>query len=172
MRIEIVPPDIPASFEFRVAVPPRHLAAHLARRLVLPQSFVDNAFDVVLVLEFDVSNPGCDGGWRRRSPQMRGSHQTLRWREMDSNHRPRRRHRHLRLICCSRELPRRGLFRLSSAEVLKRTQVYRRLRKRRVRARQREKRSRGTDLRAPGRHGPTPCAGNRRTHENSDCRAA
>jgi hypothetical protein len=33
---------------------------------------------------------------------------------------------------------------------------YRRLRKRRVRARQREKRSRGTDLRAPGRHGPTP----------------
>jgi hypothetical protein len=45
-------------------------------------------------------------------------------------------------FCCSRELPRRGLFRLSSAEVLKRTQVYRRLRKRRVRARQREKRIR------------------------------
>jgi hypothetical protein len=43
------------------------------------------AFDVVLVLEFDVSNPGCDGGWRRRSPHMRSSHQTLRWREPDSN---------------------------------------------------------------------------------------
>ena len=49
---------------------------------------------------------------------------------------------------------------------------YRRLRKRRVRARQHEKRSRGTDLRAPGQYGPTPCAGNRRTHENSNCRAA
>ena len=24
----------------------------------------------------------------------------------------------------------------------------------------------GSDLRAPGRHGPTPCAENRRTHEN------
>jgi len=51
-----------------------------------------------------------------------GSHVTHRWRETDSNHRSREGgHRRLgRLICCSRELPRCGLFCLSGAELLRR----------------------------------------------------
>ena len=54
-----------------------------------------------------------------------GSQETRRWRKPDSNNRSREGgHRRLgRLICCSREFPRCRLFRLSGAEVLRRTQV-------------------------------------------------
>jgi hypothetical protein len=54
-----------------------------------------------------------------------GSHRTPRWRKPDSNHRSREGgHRGLgHLICCSHEFPKCRLFRLSGAEVIRRTQV-------------------------------------------------
>jgi hypothetical protein len=61
----------------------------------------------------------------RNEPRESGSQWTRRWREADSNHRSREcGYRRLgRLICCSHEFPRCRLFRLSGAEVLRRTQV-------------------------------------------------
>jgi len=72
---------------------------------------------------------GCDAASSRLidvlDAQNAGSFLTLCWREPDSNHRSREGgHRRLgRLICCSREFPSCRLFRLSGAEVLRRTQV-------------------------------------------------
>jgi hypothetical protein len=74
-----------------------------------------------------------DGGPRLRIPSGRrpagdrwfADSSLEGWREADLNHRSREGgHRRLgRLICCSRESPRCRLFRLSGAEVLRRTQV-------------------------------------------------
>jgi hypothetical protein len=91
---------------------------------------------------------GLDG---RRS----GSHVTRRWRKRDSN---------------PRSLSGWGLHAVENVDV--RSGRGRRLRRRRVRGRRPAGKSRGTDPLARGRCGPTPRAGNRRSRETPDCRAA
>src|SRR5438270_1985117 len=64
----------------------------------------------------------------------------------------------------------RGLHAVENVDV--RSGLGRRLRRRRVRGRRPAGKSRGTDPLARGRCGPTPRAGNRRSRETPDCRAA
>ena len=54
----------------------------------------------------------------------------------------------------------------------KKLKSYRRLQRKKVRSRQRDKRSRDTDPPEPGQRDPVPHAKNQRTPENRDCRAA
>jgi hypothetical protein len=86
--------------------------------------------------EFDLGLGGTTGNLRVWSDRycsrprtgwsiIRGSLLTRHWRQADSNHRSREGgdHRLRGVICCGREFPRCRLFRLSGAEVLKRTQI-------------------------------------------------